>query len=179
MACVDLLTLESTDDTNALSITYTQSPCDRLALCEQYAESRPAEAAIINIDVNTRSATSVADDESGEIPTELRIDHVSSPTDLTGLGIKITNQLDTWDTEVPSRQIVACFHSVTTLLQYIDLRRSFKFLNILTTRFTNADAIAHYHMDLSAHDEQTISQLSHLFDAILEYENQEWSVRTR
>lgn len=178
-ACVDLLTIEPPAQVNALSITYTQSPCDRLALCDQYVDGHPADTVIINIDANTRSsATSITGDDSTEHHAELTIDSVSSSTDVTGLGVTITNRLDEWTADTPDRQIVACFHSVTALLQYIDLQQAFKFLDVVTRRFTAANAIAHYHMDPAAHDNQTIRRVIPLFDVVYEYENREWILRT-
>lgn len=179
LACVDLLTVDPTAQENVLSITYTESPCDRLALCDEYDGTQPADVSIINVEVNVRStATSVTGGDSTEIPPELTANHVSSPADLTDLGVTITTQLDEWQAEAPDRQIVACFHSVTALLQYVDRRPTFKFLDVLTDRFTATDAIAHFHMDAGAHDERTISSLVALFDVVCEYENGEWTLRT-
>lgn len=179
VACLDLLTVAPPAQENVLCITYTQSPSDRLALCNEYGGMQSADASIINVEANARStATSVGGDDSTDVSRELAIDHVSSPADLTDLGVKITTQLDEWKAEAPDRQIVACFHSVTALLQYVDRRPAFKFLDVLTDRFTAADAISHYHMDASAHDERTINSLVSLFDVVCEYENGEWTLRT-
>lgn len=178
--CVDLLTVEAHAARNVLSIIYTPSPRDRFALCDQYADTRPADATIINVDVDTRSSLAPpVSDAPPETPDDLTLERVQSPTNLTSLGVKITNQLDTWTTNSPETQVVGCFHSITALLQYVTLAQTFKFLNVLTSRFADANAITHYHMDPAAHDAETISRLSRLFDSVVEYQQGEWSVSTR
>ena len=174
--CTGFWAVESLHQENALFIDFTQSARDRVAFCEQHLDSCPAETAIINVDADTRSNPSFTGSESSEIPPEIEVDQLSSPADLTSLGVKVTAQLDNWNDQTPERSIIACFHSITTLLQYVDLQQAFKFLNVLTGRFTDAGAIAHYHINPAAHDEQTIRKLTTLFDGTVEWEDKEWTV---
>ena len=178
-ACVDLLAPGESGQENVLAVTYTKSPGDFLARWKQHGSASPAEATIINVETETRSAAPMTADGS---PVEQRatvsVEHVSSPADLTDLGVTLTNQLDEWHAETPARQTVACVHSVTSLLQYVDLEQTFKFLDVVTGKFTEVDAIAHFHMDPTAHDDQTIHQLLPLFDVVCEYEDDEWSLQT-
>jgi hypothetical protein len=106
----------------------------------------------------------------------LVIKTMSDPSDLTDLGITISSFLSEWDSN--DNQTVACFHSLTSLLQYADPQRVFRFLHVLTEKFDSSEVVAHYHMDPSAHDQQTINTLTPLFDASVEHdENEEWTVR--
>ncbi len=99
---------------------------------------------------------------------------VSSPSDLTGLGIEITNALGELTDTDEDRQPVVCFHSLTPLLQYVSREELFQFLHKVTHTFTEEDAIAHFHMDPTVHDEETITTFLHLFDAAIIYDDGEW-----
>lgn len=65
-------------------------------------------------------------------------------------------------------RVVVCFHSVIALLQYAVVRRAFKFLDELTSRLARANAVAHFHLNPGALDEQTINRLLPLFDAVVD-----------
>jgi hypothetical protein len=71
------------------------------------------------------------------------------------------------------------FDSLTSLLQYVELQRAFRFLHVLANRVKTAGAVAHFHMDPGAHDEQAMATLSSLFDAVAEFDDGEWSIRRR
>jgi hypothetical protein len=176
-ACLDLLTVNDPTEENVLSVTFTQSATDRIDLWDAHVDERPARTGIISVGEITRSAS--ADTTSTQRPVDpLTIETVSDPDDLTGLGIAVSTFLSEWGDD--DNQTVACFHSLTPLLQYADLQRAFRFLHVLTGRLETSDAVAHYHMDPSAHDQQTINTLSPLFDAIVDLdEDGEWDVQQR
>jgi hypothetical protein len=175
-ACLDLLTVADPAQENVLSVTFTQSATDRVQLWDSHVDERPAHTGIISIGEMTRStsANSTTTLQPGAGP--LVIETVSDPSDFTNLGMTISSFLSEWDKG--NNQTVGCFHSITALLQYASLQRVFRFLHVLTGRIETSDAVAHYHMDPSAHDQQTISTLTPLFDAIIELNDDgEWSVR--
>lgn len=179
-ACTDLHTLAAPVDARILSILYTPSPDDRSRRCEDAADAHPADVTIVDVAVDAQSTLdSLSDDVSAESESDRTIERVSSPTDLTGLGVVVTNQLDDWDTSSPDTQVVGCFHSLTALLQYVSLEQTFKFVDVLRRRLARADAITHFHMDPAAHDTQTISRLSTLFDTVVEYHEEEWTITTQ
>jgi hypothetical protein len=165
-ACIDLLTIADISQENLLSVTFTQTAQDRLELWHTHAgDDLPAQAGIITVGEQTRS-TSASRSSPSQTPGPITIDAVSDPADLTGLGISLTNYLSEWAEN--NNQTVVCFHSLTPLLQYADLQRVFRFLHVLTGRIASSDAVAHYHMDPTAHDEQTRQTLVQLFDATIE-----------
>jgi hypothetical protein len=67
--------------------------------------------------------------------------------------------------------IVFCFDGVTSLLQYADLQRAFRFLHVVTGRVKTVGGVGHYHLDPEAHDTQTLATLKGLFDAVIEVED--------
>lgn len=91
------------------------------------------------------------------------VETISSPGNLTDVGVALSAHLR-HRSDGPT---VACVDSITALLQYVDRRTAYKFLNALVEQFAAADARAHYHLDPTAHDEQVVHTFSSLFDAVL------------
>ena len=175
-ACLDFLTVTDPPQENVLSITFTQSATDRLRLWDEHIEERPAQTGIISVGEMMRSTTADTSTTVQQSVGPLVIETVSDPSDLTELGMTISSLLTEWNTN--NNETVACFHSITSLIQYADVQRVFQFLHVLTGKFDSSEVVAHYHMNPSAHDQQTISTLMPLFDAIVERdENDEWTVR--
>jgi hypothetical protein len=98
---------------------------------------------------------------------------ISSPSDLTGLGIQIGEFLSEW-----SAPTVLCFDSLTSMLQYVDFETAYEFLHAITGQIHASDARAHFHIDPGAHDQQQIAGITSLFDASVSLE-EEPRVRTR
>ena len=205
-ACVDLLTFDEPADKNVLCISFTESVADRRIIWERYAGSDPERAAVIDVTAEPRPIVSSTDangngtDTDAETGTDAEADtdtvphthadsaggsfdptleRVSSPSDLTTLGVRVTDRLDDWLPATGDDQTVVCFESISTLLQYADRQRTYEFLDAITQRIGTADAIAHYHMDPAAHDDETVARLKGLFDAVCECEAGEWRVRAR
>lgn len=160
--CMELLQVTDLQAETVLSVVFTQSLTDRSNSWKRYVGTPAAEAAFIDVGQTTRSAPA---QRLSTLFGPVTIDTVRSPTDLTGLGIAISDQLEAWRRD--GNQIVVCFHSLTVLLQYVDVERAFRFLRELTEWMNTVDAVAHYHLDPDAHDEQTLDALVPLFDAVI------------
>nr|WP_209309512.1 hypothetical protein [Halomicroarcula amylolytica] len=166
---MQLHAVEPPEQVAALVITYTQSPREQLALYENHFDRFPSRTEILHVGGDRRPITVPFDDTAAsEVHGEVTIKPVLSATDLTSLGTLITNQLDTWQTTVSDHQIVVCFQSVTDFLQYNSLQATKRFLTEVIKRCADTAAIAHFHMDPKAHDDQTIDALRPLFDVVLE-----------
>ncbi len=157
--CSDLLT-GGVDEPNVLFVTFTRqgSTC-----VDQVADVETASVGVVTVG----DATANVDDPAVETAT------VSSPSDLTGLGIEIGQFLSSW--EPP---IVVCFDSLTSMLQYVDFETAYEFLHAITGQLQAADARAHFHVDPGAHDDQAIAGITSLFDASVDV-GEETTVRTR
>lgn len=107
----------------------------------------------------------------------ITVETVSSPADLTGLGMVISETFQRW--HEAGRDAALCFDSLTTLLQFEELHNAYRFLNLVTTRLSAAGADAHFHLDPATVDDQTVSTLASTFRAVAEYEDGGWRVRTR
>lgn len=104
-------------------------------------------------------------------------DPVAQPGDLTGLGIALTDRLT--DVSESRGQLVMCFETVASLLQYSDLERVFRFLHGLTGQVMAADALMHVHLDISSHDDRTLNSLTTLFDAVVDVTDGTITMATR
>lgn len=128
-------------------VSYGTDPSDRLASVREHGADPDTTLAIL---VGEGGAPAGDFDGVETLPT---------PSDLTGLGIAITEALG----EVDGRTAV-CFDSVTSLLQYVDLETAFEFLHVFVGRCYRGNAIGHLHVDPGAHDDRTVARLASLVD---------------
>ena len=106
----------------------------------------------------------------GTVEEDPRIKYASSPVDMTGIGIKLSEFLQDFYEERGLTQNRILLHSVSTLLMYSDLQTVFRFLHVFTGRVQSADALGMYVIDSTAHDDQTMNTLKQLFDAVIRVE---------
>ncbi|PSQ49982.1 hypothetical protein BRD15_02490 [Halobacteriales archaeon SW_6_65_15] len=175
--CLDLLSLDNPNEENVLWVTYTRSPDSCVQDWLSHAGERPANMRFVSVGETMRSASAQARGGGSRRTGGETIETLSSPGDLTGLGIKLSEVLKEWDDT--DGRTVACFDSLTALLQYADLQTVYKFLHVLTGRFEAADVTAHFHLDPDACDSQTTSTLTSLFDTVVELDDGEWTMRSR
>lgn len=181
-ACTDLLAFDDPADKRVLCISFTESVADRRAAWDRYVDDGPDQAVVVDVAAELRADDSPGPSSGDRTPATSfapTVDRVTSPADLTTIGVRISDRLDDWLPPSPDHQVVGCFESVSTLLQYADTRQTHKFLAALTDRFATADAIAHYHMDPAAHDERTMATITPLFDAVCEPDGDELILRER
>lgn len=96
-----------------------------------------------------------------------RVKYVSSPDDLTGIGIgiaKCTNEIGAGG----SNGLRLALLSLSTVLQYASIDRVFNFLHVLTRRVSAANYLGICTFDPSAHDPQTANTIRSQFDAVAE-----------
>lgn len=99
--------------------------------------------------------------------TEL-VQYASSPEDMTGIGIKSSRLIERFYVDWGLRKNRVLFASVSTLLHYSNLQTVFRFLHVFTSRIENAGAIGLFILEEGAHDDQTMSTVSQLFDGMLQ-----------
>jgi len=149
---------------NVLGIAIKRDPSYYIRLCEQHDRLDPDRLAVI--DVNPVDS---------EPRTDVKIETVSDSNDLTGIGISATQLVkQAAGSEEPT---VVCFDSLTPLLQYSEIQRCYKFLDVTTSRLSKVCAVSHAHLNPRAHDAQTVEQLSTVFDTVIKYDDGEWVVR--
>ena len=130
----------------------------------------PGSAAVGVVDCVTRNqGASPADSES--------VSYVSSPTDMTGIGIGFSEFLEEFY-ERGHRRNRVLLDSLSALLMYTDLQTVFQFMHVFTNRVEDAGALGLYVVDSTAHGPETMNTLTQLFDGVVEVdEDREVSVR--
>ena len=104
----------------------------------------------------------------GVIEDDRRIKYASSPVDMTGIGIKLSEFLqEFYEVRGHARNRIL-LHSVSTLLMYSNLQTVFRFLHVFTGRIQSGEALGVYVIDSTAHEDQTMNTLKQLFDGVIE-----------
>ncbi|SEW01582.1 RAD55 family ATPase [Halobacterium jilantaiense] len=105
--------------------------------------------------------------------------YASSPNDLTGIGIELSELLRTLYEQRGVQKNRILLHSLSTLLMYSDLQTVFRFMHVFTGRVQSADALGAFVVDSTAHDEQTVSTLKQLFDGVISIQERDDGFRAR
>lgn len=103
----------------------------------------------------------------GDTLTADQVEFVSSPADLTGIGIGVSEQLKRFAEADTVRTRVA-FYSLSTLLMYSELETVFRFLHVITGRVESIEGLGVFTIDPTTHDRSTINTLKQLFDGMIE-----------
>lgn len=111
----------------------------------------------------------------GTVEDDPRIKYASSPVDMTGIGIKLSEFLQEFYEVRGLSQNRILLHSVSTLLMYSNLQTVFRFLHVFTGRIQSANALGVYVIDSTAHEDQTMNTLKQLFDGVVEVRQEEGS----
>ena len=121
------------------------------------------------IDAITKSSTPATADTP-------RLTFVSSPTDLTGIGIKFSNMIESifegtfsdGETGLFPPPIRFCVNSLSTLLMYRKLEVLYQFLHILTAKQKKIEGIAIYLLNNESFDDKTLSLIKQLMTGVIE-----------
>lgn len=160
--------LAAGNDRNLLLVSLSGNP-DRRIEARKRRGDLPRNVAVLSVE-QTRGAAATESTGTTRGPGGPTVSTatVSEPGDLTGIGIKVNQCLSAWEDDDVRTDV--CFDSVTTLLQYVDTRRAFRFLHVLSRRVQSVGALAHYHVDPGAHDEQTLATIEGVFSDVYEYD---------
>lgn len=91
----------------------------------------------------------------------------TDPSDVTGLGIGITNSLDRLES-YGVNQIRLGLVSLSTMLTYTDVETVFKFCHVLTSRIDSEGYLGLFTIDDGAHDEKTMQVVKQPFDGMIQ-----------
>jgi hypothetical protein len=176
--CPDLLGLRPPDESNVWCLGITISPEERLWHWTDRVGHFPSGFKLVTVGNPASHATRTTpafDESNGDLPEVITI---SEPSNLTKIGVKFTEALNEW--QGSSERTMVCIHSITALIQYAEFAQVFKFLHSLKTEVEEASAVAHYHMDPTAHEKQTVGKIKQLFDTVVRIDlDDNWHVMTR
>ncbi|MFB6311988.1 MAG: hypothetical protein ABEH64_12510 [Salinirussus sp.] len=111
------------------------------------------------------------DGRAGAIGESYRY-QVADPSDVTGMGVGITNSFDRLQGSGVDR-IRFGLVTLSTMLTYADEETIFKFCHVLSSRIDAAGYLGAFTIDEGAHDAKTLQVLKQPFDAILEVREQD------
>ncbi|WP_418283066.1 RAD55 family ATPase [Halorubrum sp. DTA98] len=156
---LDLLAAGTDAGDGAIAVT-TKDGADRIL--KDYAKRTPYDGrpvAVVDCVTRQQGVGDVRDDD--------RVKYASSPVDMTGIGIKLSEFLQAFyrDRDIERNRIMV--HSLSTLLMYSDLQTVFRFLHVFTGRVQSVGGLGLFCIDSTAHDDQTMNTLKQLFDGIV------------
>lgn len=161
--CLDLLASGTENGEGSIIVT-TKDSGDRML--EQFAERTGYEGRPVAV------VDCVTKQQGDEVLERNRVKYASSPVDMTGIGIQLSEFLQAFYQDRNIAQNRVMLHSLTTLLMYSDLQTVFRFLHVFTGRVQSVDGLGVYCIDSSAHDEQTLNTVKQLFDGVVELDEE-------
>ena len=157
--CLDILASGTQKGEGSIIVT-TKDGADRVL--RDFESRTPYEdrpVAIVDCVTRQQGVGDARDDD--------RIKYTSSPVDMTGIGIKLSEFLQAFYQNRGIEKNRVMLHSLSTLLMYADLQTVFRFLHVFTGRIQSVDGLGVFAIDDSAHDDQTMNTLKQLFDGIV------------
>jgi KaiC/GvpD/RAD55 family RecA-like ATPase len=107
------------------------------------------------------------------------IKRASSPVDLTGIGVRISQYFEELWMKRENPPIRLCINSLSTILMYSNLQTVFRFLHVYTGRIKAAKGLGLFVVEDQMHDPQTIATLKQLFDGMIEIQEHQSGHRIR
>lgn len=156
---LDILEDGVTQNDGALLVSTNESAAEVFSAIETRLGSVPESFRIVD-------CISEQQGSGQEYPAD-RVEYVSSAADLTGIGIGVSEQLRRF-VEDDTERIRVGFHSVSTLLMYVELETVFRFVHVVSGRIDGIDGLGVFALDPTTHDEGTVNTLKQLFDGMIE-----------
>ncbi|AEN05976.1 hypothetical protein [Halolamina sp.] len=163
--CLDLLAEGVKNGEGAIAVT-TKDSADRVL--KDFAARTPYDGkpfAVVDCVTKQQGVSEVRQDD--------RIKYASSPVDMTGIGIQLSEFLQAFYQQRNIKKNRVMLHSLSTLLMYSDLQTVFRFLHVFTGRIQSVDGLGLFCIDSTAHDAQTLNTLKQLFDGVVETDESE------
>ncbi|HEY9205075.1 MAG TPA: ATPase domain-containing protein [Candidatus Methanoperedens sp.] len=110
---------------------------------------------------------------SGAAVENENIKIASSPVDLTGIGVKISQFFEEFFMKKNIQKTQLHINSLSTILMYSNIQTVFRFLHVFTGRIKSAGALGIYVIESGMHDEKSIATLKQLFDGMIEVKSED------
>lgn len=156
---------EGSTSGEAAILVSTRTSSDRLRSTYRSLLTDPKGAQIGFVDAVTK--------HMGKTVTETEtVKYSASPGDLTGVGIKFSEFLQSFYTEQEIEHNRIFLDSLSTLLMYSNLQTVFQFVHVFTSRVSSANALGIYTIESTAHGEETLNTLRQLFDGVIHVDDE-------
>lgn len=157
--------LEPQQPQNLLLLVPAGETVDILRVCQEHPSWDGGEIIIIKAGASVPGDMSVAELSGDGMKESIETHQISDQTDLSRLGILITQVLNNW--QKPDQKTVCSVHTLQAFLQYLSPQKVFQFLYTLSRRLQSADIETTYLMTPSDGD-RTINTLRPIFDTVIE-----------
>lgn len=157
--------------THAHWATMLRPPDAMLRAWSTHVGDAPASLTLVEVGETRRGSGSAPVDG----PPHSRA-HVASPSDLTTLGIRLTEGRASPATGETRR---LWLESLSTLLQHVPLADAFQFVHALHRRLADTDAAVCYHLDPTVHEVRTVHTFLASCDVWLAVDGDELVTRRR
>ena len=157
--------LEPQHPQNLLLLVPAGETVDILRVCQEHPSWDGGEIIIIKAGASVPGDMSVSELSGDGMDESIETHQISDQTDLSRLGILITQVLDNWQN--PDQNTVCSVHTLQAFLQYLSPQKVFQFLYTLSRRLQSADIETTYLMTPSDGD-RTINTLRPIFDTVIE-----------
>lgn len=94
--------------------------------------------------------------------------YVSSPQNMTGIGVKFTDLYSRFTEELNRGQTGVGLHSISQLLMYSNIKTVYQFLQVLTGQIRSAEWMGVAVVESEVTDNENLQLLQHHFDGIIE-----------
>jgi KaiC/GvpD/RAD55 family RecA-like ATPase len=158
---LDLLAAGVRDDQGAVAV----ATGDRGSILLEEVRSRADGAAAHQLGAIDCRADSNRGTE--ELDAGGTVHHVASPSELTDIGVSITECFERLRGAGVEDGRLA-LSSLSTMLTYSDREAVFKFCHVLSARLDSAGFLGLFAVDSTAHDEQTMQVVKQAFDGLVE-----------
>ena len=98
---------------------------------------------------------------------DARVTYVSSPEDMTGIGIEFSELLEEFRSNRGLERNRVLFHSITALLLYSNPETVFRFLHVFTGRIRSVGGLGVFVIESTVHDDRTMGTIQQLFDGVI------------
>lgn len=159
--CRDLL--PTTDESvGYCRFSFRRSVADQLTEVQQHGEELPPQEQFVQVRGGMEGVFDPRDHVADD--TSIAVDVVENPSNMTKLGITLTEMIDG---ESDENKIAICFDSLTALLQYVSLEEAVQFISLTNSIVRESGGSIHYHVDPSAHETETMRALRSVVDTDL------------
>jgi KaiC/GvpD/RAD55 family RecA-like ATPase len=163
--CLDILADGVENDEGAIVVTTKDSATRVLSDFASRTAYEGKPVAVVDCVTKQQGVKDVLEDD--------RIKYASSPVDMTGIGIQLSEFLQAFYQTRNIKRNRVMLHSLSTLLMYSDLQTVFRFLHVFTGRIQSVEGLGLFCIDKTAHDSQTLNTLKQLFDGVVETDESE------
>lgn len=168
------------DTLATIAVSFSLPPDRMLSHYEELLEELPATLQLVSVGEQARLASTGQSIESYPdnhgVASDTRLRTVPTHTDLTELGVQLTESLNEIAEYDGLEAKTLCFSSLTPLLLHAEDSTVLKFLQVLRGQLSTHGVVGHFHFNPNPYDSDTLALLRTAFDVVVDTTNAEVEV---